>query len=160
MGEQSNAFSGIFRAEAGHLVAIAREDGPVPGTASGTFVNIADREFAINDRGDVAFTARFQVGAVNQTGLFIYTDQTGLLPAIVQDGTQIAGGTVDSFSFIGVDSSEFRSGEPTGLDGAGRVAFLFSLTNGTDGIAVFQLPPVFEDGFESGDTSAWSTTVP
>ncbi len=29
------------------------------------------------------------------------------------------------------------------------------------GIAwVFRLPPIFEDGFESGDTSAWSVTVP
>lgn len=160
MAQQLNAFSGIFRAEPGFLVAIAREDGPVPGTASGTFESISGNDFALNRRGDVAFVARFQVGGEFQDGLFIYTDETGLLPAVVQEGSVLAGGIVDSISFVGVNPFEFRAGEPTGLDDQGRVVFRFGLTNGLDGIAVFHLPPIFEDGFESGDTSAWSAVSP
>ena len=146
--------TGIFRAEPGHVVAIAREDGPVPGTASGTFTNLWGYEFALNERGDVAFKAQFQAGGKTQTGLFLYTDQTGLLPAIVQEGTQLGGGVVEDIDFAGV-GPEPRSGESTGLDETGRVVFRFELDYPLAGIAAYQSPVIFADGFESGGTLQW-----
>lgn len=158
-GSYVNANDGIFRAENGHVVAIARRGGPVPGTATGTFLVIAGREFALNDAGDVAFKASFQVGGQTQTGLFLYTDRTGLIP-IVQDGTPLGGSVVDEMTLVGTNPTEFRSREPTGLDASGRVAFRFGLASGPRGIAVFIPPALFTDGFESGDTDGWSAIVP
>lgn len=159
MGQHSNANTGIFRAEAGRVIAIAREDGPVPGTVSGTFTHIWNLGFAMNDRGDVAFEAWFQVGGQGQTGIFLYTDATGLLPPLVQEGTPLAGGIVEDFQFVGVDPNEFRAGEPTGLGEDGTVAFRFRLTNDTEGVAIYRIPPIFADGFETGNTSAWDQVV-
>lgn len=158
-GTDVNAFTGVFRAEVGRLVAIAREGGHVPGTVSGTFESIS-AEFALNERGDVAFEAGFQAGGQLEYGIFFYSDATGLLPAIVQTGTPLAGGIVESFNLLGVFPTAFRSGGGSGLDRSGRVVFSFRLTNDVDGIGVFTPPPIFGDGFESGDTSGWTSAVP
>jgi hypothetical protein len=40
------------------------------------------------------------------------------------------------------------------------VAGIYAYVGGYVGLAVFQGCTVFEDGFESGDTSAWSGTLP
>lgn len=162
-GQTSNAFDGIFRAEPGHLLAIAREGGPVPGTVSGTFLGgLWGTTFDLNERGDVAFLATFQTGGVPQSGIFLYTDETGLLPALVQTGTPLNGGFVESLYFIGVnyDNTGFSQGESSGLDDAGNVVFRYELTNGEEGVAAFRFPPIFTDGFEAGTTSAWSATIP
>jgi hypothetical protein len=47
------------------------------------------------------------------------------------------------------------------LDGDGNPEILVSAAE--DGLLVFRVglgPEIFADSFESGDTSAWSTTVP
>lgn len=158
MAQYANSVSGLFRAGTGGLVTIALDGDPVPETVSGTFTWISGYDFALNEHGDVAFEARFQNGGVRQDGLFVYYDAFGLVP-VVQEGTLLAGGVVDGFSLVGTNPSEFRSGEPSGLDDDGNVVFRFSLADGRDGIAVFRSPTVvFQDGFESGNTSAWSQT--
>ena len=54
------------------------------------------------------------------------------------------------------------SSSPTGFVTAGSRIY-FAATNGVDGFELWSLPldfEIFADGFESGDASAWSSTVP
>lgn len=150
--------SGIFRGDGSTLTTIAREDDLVPGTAAGFFTAFRNHPFALNDRGEVAFIAQFQLGCCLQNGLFFYSDEAGL-QRVVTLGEALGGGIVSDFDFVGTSSADHRPGA-SGLDDSGRVAFRFTLTNGNRGIAVFDGRVFFQDGFESGTTAAWSATVP
>lgn len=148
LGSDSFGQGGVFRAGLGELRSIARRGDPVPGTVSGTFTSIGS-VFALNDRGDVVFRSAFQNGGQANSGLFLYTDGTGLLSPLVQQGTALAGGVVQTFDFLGNSANEFRSGFTSGLAPDGAVAFRFTLSNGQSGIATFSLPDsVFSDSFE------------
>ena len=160
MSPQNNSASGIFRVDAGgDLLKIALGDETVPGSSTQTFVWISGYDFALNEQGDVAFVARFDNGSEFVDGLFLYTDTTGLI-RVVEPGTPLAGSTVQDFSFVGTNTSDWRSGEPSGLDDQGHVVFRFRLVDNRRGIAIFRNPAVFGDGFESGDLSRWSYSVP
>jgi len=130
---------GIFRAESGELLTIARKSLPVPGTVSGTFERFS--VFALNDNGDVAFSAQFLLGGNFQEGIFFYSDEGGLRPVILNN-TPLAGSTVVDTSFLGTDSSSFRSRQPTGLDDEGNVAFWFELADGRFGVASRHMGPL------------------
>lgn len=150
--------SGIFRGDGTTLTTIAREGDLVPGTAAGFFSDFRNDPFAINDRGELAFIANFQLGCCFQDGLFFYSDGGGL-KRVVTAGEVLAGSTVTDFAFVGTSSGEVRA-KSTGLDDDGRVAFRFSLADGRRGIAAYDGRALFQDGFESGNTAAWTVTVP
>lgn len=129
--------SGIFRVDTGGVLTIALEGDTVPGTANSPFVEFfgSGLPFALNDTGDVAFLARFDDGQAFQDGLFYYSDETGLLPPLVQEGGPLAGGTIERLELVGTSPSAFRSGEPSGFDEDGDVTFFFSLEDDREGIA-------------------------
>ncbi|MEM6455662.1 MAG: choice-of-anchor tandem repeat NxxGxxAF-containing protein, partial [Acidobacteriota bacterium] len=154
-GSTSNGNSAIYRAEAGRILRIAYEDGPVPGSPSQTFTNLAGFDFAINDRGHVAFTARFDNGSDAVLGLFLYIDGTGLV-RIIEEDVPFLGSFVDTVNFVGTNPSDWRAREPTGLDARGNVAFRFRLSDGRQGVAVYQNRVIFADDFESGNVDRWS----
>jgi hypothetical protein len=157
--QQLNSVSGIFRVDAGELVKIALSEELVPGSASETFVWISGYDFALNERGDVAFVANFDNGSQFVHGLFLFTDAHGLT-RVVEPGTPLAGSTVQGFDFVGTNASDWRSGEPSGLDDEGNVVFRFRLTDNRSGIAVFRSSAIFQDGFESGNLAGWSSSLP
>ena len=158
IAQQNNSASGIFRAEADGLLKIALGGEPVPSSTAQTLVWISGYDLALNERGDVAFMANFDNGSEFVEGLFLYTDAGGLM-RVVEPGMPLAGGIIRDILFVGTNPSDWRSGEPNGLAEAGNVAFRFRLLDGRHGIAIFRLPPLFEDGFESGDFSGWSAVV-
>lgn len=155
MAQYVNTFAGIFRAGFGGLKTIAIVGDPVPGTASGTFQWVAGYPFALNAHGDVVFEASFRNGSVSQRGIFLFSDEFGLR-LVVQPGTALAGGVVDSFDLLGTESASFRAGLSSALGDDGSVSFRFTLVDDRVGIARYRSPYVFRDGFESGDLSAWS----
>lgn len=88
-------------------------------SSSGPFSTFADRP-CINARGDVAFHATLDAG-----GSGIFTGDDPALHAVVRVGDPMFGSTISS---IHATRFDFNNG--------GQIAFAYSLTNGTSGIAV------------------------
>ena len=114
---------------------------------------------AVNDAGVVVFRA------VDEAGLQVILagDGTGLTPVIREHDlieTDLGTARVDQH-----DASPVFGGGPW-INELGHVAFAAGLTPPDDnqiewgsGIFVARADGLFEDGFESGDTSAWGATV-
>lgn len=137
--------SGIFRVDSESLVTIAVGGDTVPGTANSPFVDLHGFPFAVNDNGDVAFMARFDDGQEFQDGLFYFSNATGLLPPLVQEGGPLAGGIVERLEFVGTSPAALRSGQPSGLDRDGDVTFFFALEDGREGIARVEVCEVLDN---------------
>ena len=134
------AGDGLYRSDAVGTTKIAAAGDPVPGTVGGAFIgSFFGASRALNERGDVAFTAIFQDGGENHEGLFLYADDTGLLPPLVQSDGALAAGTVFDFFLAGTSFTESDSGRRSGLDDEGTVAFKFRLNEGPSGIAAVEL---------------------
>lgn len=143
---------GVFLTDGVDTVAIATEAHP----------DVAEIEFfapAVNDAGLVVFRA------FDSTGLraIFAGDGTGLTPVIREHDlveTDLGTARIDQH-----DASPVFGGGPW-INAHGHVAFAAGLTPPDDnqiewgsGIFVARADGIFDDGFESGDTSGWDVTV-
>jgi len=143
---------GVFLTDGIDTTTIATEADP----------EVSEIEFfapAVNDAGVVVFRA------VDEAGLQVILagDGTGLTPVIREHDlieTDLGTARVDQH-----DASPVFGGGPW-INELGHVAFAAGLTPPDDnqiewgsGIFVARADGLFEDGFESGDTSAWGATV-
>jgi hypothetical protein len=113
----SHRESGVFTGNGGQLTTIAKTDDPAP---VGTFRGFGGASIV----GDtVAFSGTY--AAFDQYGIFI--SNGGILASIIKTGDTLFGSIVDDVEFgrFGLDPS-----------GTGNVAFKYSLTNGSGGVAL------------------------
>lgn len=156
---------------------MAAEGDPAPGTAAGVeFAQLLSNP-ALTDRGLVVFLARLSgsgVSSSNDRGLWAF-DSDGDARLIVREGAtdlpvgtppKTVGGDDPSIRFLGVDFSvggvgNLRDGLALGVNQSCEIAFWAHFTDDTEGLFVTTLQPCafFADGFESGDTSTWTSTV-
>lgn len=128
---------GLFRGSADQLVEVFRTGETTPDGnhffatsrfSDGTF----NDQLAINDRGQLAFTAIWSdsPGGGNAGGaLFFYDDSIGLIE-VVRAGAEFAGSTITAFNF-----------NPDGLNNQGQIAYQFVLADNRHGIAVWSPVP-------------------
>ncbi len=90
-------------------------------------------------------------------GTFSACEDVGVTPILAND---VAAGTIDAV-FANTGSGRNRVCLGNG-DGTFTCADIGDDENDSSGVALadFGDPDIFADGFESGDTSAWATTVP
>lgn len=152
-GAAGGATEGLFLAEENGIEQIARLNQTVPG--GGTLVEFLET-VALNNNGQVLFWALVDVGAFSAINVpFLY--EQGELTSIVREGDSISGlGTVLDLTTPGLDQGE---PERSLLNDVGQVALKLD-TDQSDGAIVLWTPDslVFADGFESGDTTDWSST--
>ncbi len=99
---------------------------------------------AINASGLVVFQA-----ALDGYGEGIFTGPDPEADKLIATGDPLDGSVVTTW----VQTNRFC------LNGAGNVAFTVGLEDGREALFLSQ-PAIFVDGFESGNTSQWSVTVP
>ncbi len=136
--------TGLFRGDGtvGGLRIIAREGEPAPdGDGVISYIGLQGANtslagpFAMNDAGQIVFTAPMDVGApTGEYGLFFHDDDHGLVK-IIRDNDPFLGSTVIDFGFAG-----FRPEERSGLNDVGQVAFTFRLADNRVGLAVWSIP--------------------
>ena len=145
--------TGIWREELnGELAMVALSGEPAPGTDDkfGDFGNFGDRDFALNNRGQMAFLANLVFGG-SSNGAGIWAEDTaGTLQLIALVGGQLDVSddssqpdlrTISELSFIG---SSNRAGEPSGFNEKGQLAFRAIFTDRSVGIFVSNLVAVPE----------------
>lgn len=154
-GASGGASTGLFIATPSSVKQIARANGPAPG--GGLF-----SEFLIlsglNRRGEALFSAMVDLQdgppTNDQLGIFLY-DGTGL-KSVARVGDTIPNhGIITDLGLI-EDTAMFGP-EGSALNEGGQVTYRFT-AGGNFGIAIWSGPPLFNDGFESGNLSAWSLT--
>jgi hypothetical protein len=129
----------IFRSGGGPVTLIAREGQVIPG-GNGKFPDLQAAVFALNDRGDVAFTTFLdQASMPNSTGVFYYSDQTGLV-TIARTGDQLLGSTITSVSVVGA-SNLGKGAMQNGLNNSGQIAYSFKLADSRTDIALATVIP-------------------
>jgi hypothetical protein len=136
--------TGLFRGDGtvGGLRVIAREEIPSP-DGDGSF-SFLQGTFAMNEAGQVAFTAGLDIDPTNVTpteefGLFFHDDDHGLIK-IIRQNDPFLGSTVTNFDFAGNSTNVHLPRERTGLNDLGQVAFTFALADGRVGLAVWSIP--------------------
>ncbi len=146
------------------LVEVVREGDVAPDTGGQTFTMLASNA-VVNECGQIPFQGRLADG---RDGLWIYhREGVGVLVAL--EGEPSPQGP-DYLSFLGYlgdrgARANLSDGGHRYFNNAGKLVFRASLVNGSLGVFLSDPPglpcdPTFADGFESGDTSAWSATVP
>lgn len=139
--------TGLWVGASGSLRKVFTEGQAAPGAGAGVVFGDAFRldvdtdpnEFALNDRGDVAFANYLTGGSVIGFHSLWLADAAGNLSLIVREGSpfQVAPGdsrTVSSFGFTGGSGDE--DGLACGLNDRGQIAFQVSFTDGSDGIFI------------------------
>ena len=146
----------------GELVEIVREGDSAPNTDGQSFTALYSNA-VVNRCGQIPFTAQISNGL---KGLWIFhADGTGVLVAL-QGQPSPAGpnyGTVFGYLSDRAARTNLCDGGSRYFNDAGQVVFRTSLSDGSTGLfrsATPDLPSsfIFADGFESGDTSAWSSS--
>lgn len=166
-GVNATNSSGIYRFDGAATVEIARTGQAAP-SGPGSFTNFGDsflNEFvALNDAGQGAFLAALGgvgVDSSNNTGLFLYDDQLGLL-TVARKGDALLGSTITGLSFAASSPNESN-----GFNNQGQVAYRFSLANGNSGVAIFSIGEAAtltgdfnSDGFvDAADYTVWRDTL-
>ena len=114
----------------GALAPVARYGDHAPGTPPDAKFALVGDQVAINDAGATAFAARLQpnVGGVTSAdSAGIWSEGRGALALVARSGNQ-APGTPDGAVFALFD--------PPAINGAGRVAFLADLRQGSGGVTL------------------------
>jgi hypothetical protein len=171
-GATGGADLGYFRSAGpgGPITQIARSNDPAP-DGNGVFgLTFVEQDGAkrngdawMNDAGQVAFFTNLSLtrgGSTDDTGIYFYDDRLGLLQ-VARTGDALLGARITRVALMdrqGLPAQNDRSG----LNDRGQVAYTFVLDDGREGIALWNPPvqTIFADGFESGDTSAWSAVAP
>lgn len=158
-----------------HVAFVAELDGGV----RGVFVSDGDTVTTIaRDDGPETSEVLFFATAVNADGLVAFRgrDADGLEAVFVGDGVSLVR-VIGEHDLVTTDRGTGRLdqhdsspifGGGVAIDDTGRIAFVAGLTPPDDdqvewGSGVFVVPvdgTLFADGFESGDTTAWSAVVP
>ena len=154
-GAVGGASEGVFLVDGTQIKEIARLKGPAP--EGGTFESFGD-VMALNNAGQAVFLARVDTGTSSEDGLFFYGGDT--LHSVIREGDLLPGfGAVTSVVTSTGLEGEGRP-ERSLLNDYGQVVYTF-FAGGEAGVALWtQDPPLFADGFESGDTSVWSFGTP
>jgi hypothetical protein len=147
------ASTGLFIATPSSVRQIARANGPAPG--GGLFSQFLTLS-GFNQRGEALFSAMVDLqngGPTNdQFGIFLY-DGIGLKSVARVGDTMPNLGTVTDLHII--DGATALGPEQSALNDGGQVTYRFT-AGGNFGIAIWSNSPLFNDGFESGNTSGWS----
>lgn len=154
-GAAGGASEGVFVASASGIKQIARLAQPAPG--GGVFSSFT-AVMALNNLGHAMFFAFVDAGGFGtDRGLFYYDGR--LLRQVVREGDSLAGfGTVTNLGPRTGVEGESRP-ERSQLNDFGQVTYDFFATQGS-GVVIDSFAFVFADGFESGNVSSWSATVP
>ncbi|MCP3956724.1 MAG: hypothetical protein GY719_02610 [bacterium] len=150
-GASGGATDGLFIADRNGVEQILRRNDPAPG--GGLFADVLESSLSA---AGVVFRAYVNLdngGSTNdELGAFFY-NRTGLR-SIAREGDTLAGfGTVTDVHLHAASETEGIEGTADG-DG-GQVALRFT-SGGEFLTAVWSGATLLKDGFESGDTSAWS----
>jgi hypothetical protein len=145
-GVTINDDQGIWVERDGGLELVAREGRQAPGTPSGSNFNFSARSvptLVLNDAGRLSLFAQLQTGSggvtlANDIGIWA-EDLAGVLRLIVREGDllEVLPGdfrTVSSLSMRGGTGGD--SGQGSGFNNAGQVAFIANFTDGTSGVFV------------------------
>ena len=134
--------SAIYLAGPSGQTLVALEDTATP-VAGRFFRSFFSTQTSLNSAGQLAFEAELSDtanGAADGKGVFFY-DTTGGLKQIARVGDSFAGSTISDLSFSGTVLNSISVQSPdtslSGLNGAGKVAFSFTLANGQSGIAIW-----------------------
>jgi hypothetical protein len=119
---------------------VAFED-TAPAVGSKFFRRFLSESIAINENGQVAFLAEQSNtanGGLTGRGLYLYDPATGV-QKIIQTGDSFAGSTIFALGFTGTSFLISHSPDTSfdGLNNSGQVAFAFSLSNNSQGVAVW-----------------------
>lgn len=133
---------GIFHESAGTLEMARDLDDPLPDWQPGELLDL-DADLPALARLTSAAITFYAIGDMGSQG--IYRLDGGDLQTVVTLGDTLDGATVTAI-FAGLHAQGDRVGFGVELSGGSAALFVADL-------------PFFTDGFESGDTTAWSTTV-
>ena len=148
-----DALSGIYLTGPAGPEVIAFEDAALP-TGGKFFRSFFSESIALNENGQVVFLAELANsanGPLSGRGLFLHDPQMGL-QTILQTGENFEGSTVSELGFTGTHFLLTHSPDTSfdGLNNSGQVAFAFSLSNNSHGIAVWS-PDIALGGDFNGD---------
>jgi hypothetical protein len=156
----SNDDTGIFLHDGVSTVVVAREGESAP-DGNGTYFSENCCNFALNERGQIAFEANLRGTAGGQTddrGIFLFDPVWGIQQA-VREGDPFLGSTIRELLFLG--EGDWDSGFAS--SGAPRIAFWFVLEDQRVGIAKWSLPlagDFNEDGYvNAADYSTWRNNL-
>ncbi len=154
-GASGGANTGLFIATPSSVKQIARANGPAPG--GGLFSSFLTLS-GFNRRGEALFSAMVDLQdgppTNDQLGIFLY-DGTGL-KSVARVGDTIPNhGIITDLALIA--ETALAGSEGSALNEGGQVTYRFT-TGGNFRIAIWSGPPLFTDGFESGNLSSWSLT--
>jgi hypothetical protein len=138
--------SGVYLADSSTTTLVALEDVELPNGGK-YFRRFFTESLALNESSQLAFLAELSNtanGAAAGRALFRY-DPTGGLEEILRTGDSFAGDTIASLNFVGdfysaalpANQRQAPDADFSGLNDAGQVAFSFSLSNGSTGIALW-----------------------
>ena len=133
---------GIFLGDGTSLVQVLRYGQPAPDGDGGADGMLFAEDFALNNRGQIAFDGLIDTGVVVggfpvlESGVFFYDDAVGLVP-VAREGDEFDGSTITGVSF----AADLASGEQgSGLNDLGQVAYTYGLADGRRGVAIWTVP--------------------
>lgn len=151
------------------LQVVVREDDTLPALAPGEMVGDLLWMPVVNTHGQVLFFSQVQDAAGFDVTIWM-RDTLGelILIARASDPLEVSPGVFKTVYTIDTPTGEYLggigSGDATVFNDRGEVVFLADFTDGSEGIFVAQPEPfetghIFADGFESGDTTRWSSAT-
>lgn len=161
----SSGTEGIVLDRLGTQTLIAHAGDPAPGAPPGAVFE-SFYSPAINSLGQVVFKARMTgppISATNQDGIWVWRSDGVLEPVALQGvPLSISPGGSKVPTAVGF-SGGYNAGQGKGiaLTNSGKILFVANFNDGTRSL-LLSLPEtfsIFQDGFETGNTSFWSSTV-
>lgn len=139
-GDFTNNNEYIARGDGNSTTLIAQSGDALPSGGGATFDFFGNLGFAINDNGDVAFSALFDTATTqNDHGIFFYSDAVRLLE-VARVGAAFQNSVITGLTFEGTTAFDIVSQQQSGLNNLGQVAFGYQLADGTLGVAIWTVP--------------------
>jgi hypothetical protein len=163
-----NLTTAIYRWNGSGLTVAVHQGDPAP-DGNGTFGRL-DVPVFLNEGGQIAFMAAIEgsvlpPGSLADIGIFV-VDSSGTIHQAARSGLPLAGSTtlspqyLGSVALSGFGDSTLQLAGMNAINNAGQLPFVAWLADGRIGLFLWGSPEIFSGGFESGDTSAWSETIP
>jgi len=151
------------------LQVVVREDDTSPALAPGEMIGDLLWMPVVNAHGQVLFFSHVQDGSAFDATIWMRdTSGTLILIARASDPLEVSPGTFKNVYTIDVPTGDYPSnidsGQATAFNDRGEIVFLADFTDGSEGIFVARPEPfetgyIFADGFETGGTTLWSSSV-